>query len=199
VFNRTVAGVLAVGLLLGLTLASVIFGLVNRARPAPIYITPPAPTPTQPPTATPGPLRVDVAGEVLQPAVVELPAGSIVQDAIRAAGGFTDVANRDIINLAQPLADGNRVYVPAQGEPASPPVVSGEPTGGIPAAGALININTASQQELEELPGIGPVTAASIIDYRQANGPFTTPEDVTLVSGIGEGKLAQIKDLITVD
>jgi competence protein ComEA len=198
VLNKAMAGAVVVGLLLGVVLTAVAIGLLNRSRPAPIVITPPAPTPTQFPTATSGPLRVDVSGEVLQPAVVELPPGSIVQDAITAAGGFTEAADRDMINLAQPLADGIRVHVPAQGEAAPPPAAGGGVVD-LPAAGALININTAGEPELEELPGIGPVTAASIVAYRQANGPFVAIEDITLVSGIGEGKFAQIKDLITVD
>ena len=197
--NRNFAAALLVGLLLGLAIAVLAFALLNRTRPAPIYITPPAPAPTQLPTETPGPLRVHVSGEVLHPAVVKLPPGAIVQDAVNAAGGFTDAAERDLVNLAQPLADGLRVHVPAQDEAAPPPVVSGSTPSSAPAAGALININTATQQELETLPGIGPVTAANIIAYRQANSPFATIEDVTLVSGIGEGKFAQIKDLITVE
>lgn len=196
--DNKVAGVLMVGLFLGLAIAAVAFGLISRTRPAPIFITPPAPTATQLPTATAGPLRVDVSGEVKQPAVVELPAGSIVQDAIMAAGGFTEAAERDKINLAQRLADGDWVHVPAQGETAPPPVVRGSGID-LPAAGGLININTAGAQELEQLPGIGPVTAASIIAYREANGPFGTIEEITLVSGIGEGKLAQIRDLVTID
>lgn len=196
--DKKLGGALVVGLLLGLAIASVAFGLINRARPAPIFITPPAPTATQLPSATPGPLRVDVSGEVRQPTVVELPAGSIVQDAIMAAGGFTEAAERDMINLAQPLADGDWLHVPAQGETAPPPAVRGSGIE-LPAGGGLININTAGAQELEQLPGIGPVTAASIIAYREANGPFATIEEITLVSGIGEGKLAEIRDLVTVD
>lgn len=197
--NRNVAGALVVGLFLGLAIAILALTLLNRTRPAPIFITPPAPTATPLPTATSGPLRVHVSGEVMHPDVFELPAGAIVQDALNAAGGFTEAADRDLVNLAQPLADGLRVHVAAQGETASPPVVSGGATSAAPATGGLININTATQQELEELPGIGPVTAASIIAYRQTSGPFATIEDVTLVSGIGEGKFAQIKDLITIE
>lgn len=196
--DRNVAAVLAVVLFLGVALGALAVGVINRSRPAPIYITPPAPTPTLLPTATPGLLRVHVSGEVMRPDVVELPPGAIIQDAIEAAGGFTETADQDLVNLAQPLADGLRVHVPARGETESAPVVRGNAIE-IPAAGALVNINVASQQELEELPGIGPVTAEKIISFRQANGPFATIEEVTLVSGIGDGKFDQIRDLITVE
>ena len=117
---------------------------------------------------------------------------------VQIADVFTETADQDLVNLAQPLADGLRVHVPARGEVESPPVVRGSAIE-IPAVGALININIAGQQELEELPGIGPVTAEKIIAFRQANGPFATIEEVTLVSGIGDGKFAQIRDLITVE
>lgn len=190
------------------------WALGNRrgaAEPQGVEIIPPQPTataappPTEAPTVTPGPLRVYVSGAVANPAVYSLPAGSIIDDAVRAAGGFAPDANTVAVNLAQPVADGMQVYVPTLAEAVpTPPVVSAPAAtappsrmGGVTAAG-LININTATQADLEMLPGIGPTTAAAIISYRDANGPFATIEALMDVSGIGEGKFAAIKDLITV-
>jgi competence protein ComEA len=126
--------------------------------------------------------------------VYRLPLGSIVQDAVDAAGGPTADADLDRINLALQLEDQQHVYVARQGETDPPPPVSG---GG--SDGELVNINTASATELETLPGIGPVTAQHILDYREANGPFERVEDVQDVPGIGPATFEGMADLITVD
>lgn len=192
------------------------FGLATlrqRAQPAPIEIIPPPatatvpPSPTPEPAATAGPLRVYVSGAVVNPAVYTLPPGSIIDDAVRAAGGFAAGADRVAVNLAQPVADGMQVYVPtlSEAEPTPPPVslppgataTAAGRMGGITVDG-LININTSTQADLELLPGIGPATAANIIAYREANGPFATIEAIMDVPGIGEGKFEAIRDLITV-
>ncbi len=202
---------LAVLLLIGLG-----FGLAslrNGTQPAPIEIIPPQPTITPPPqpspqpTATTGFLHVYVSGAVVRPAVYELPPGSLIDDAVRAAGGFAAGADAAAVNLAQPAADGMQVHVPLLGEViATPPPVSLPPgaeatsasrMGGITTSG-LININTATQEDLETLPGIGPSTAANIIAYREANGAFTTIEAIKEVPGIGDGKFQAMQDLITV-
>jgi competence protein ComEA len=185
----------------------------GAAEPAGIEIIPPAPTattippPTPPPTATAGPWRVYVSGAVVNPAVYPLPPGSIVDDAVRAAGGLSADADAVAINLAAPLADGMQVYVPTLDESAAtpPPLSAPLPTvdpgasrmGGVTTAG-LININLATQADLEMLPGIGPTMAANIIAYREANGPFTAIEAIMDVPGIGDGKFGAIKELITV-
>jgi competence protein ComEA len=183
----------------------------EQAQPAVIGITPPPPTATAPPPATPaptatsGPLRVYVSGAVMHPAVYELPPGSILDDAVRAAGGFAPDADTVAVNLAQAAADGMQVYVPVMGESlATPPIISAplptQPTvrmGGV-TMGGLININTATQADLEMLPGVGPATAEKIIAHREANGPFATVEAIMDVPGIGEAKFAAMKDLITV-
>ncbi len=196
---------LIVGVLLGVAGGVGSMALSNRVRPAPIVIEPPAPTATPEPTPTPGPITVFVNGAVANPGVYTLAPESRVEQAIEVAGGFTSAANTAVVNLAQPLADGVQVYIPSQEE------VSGAPPAGVNQtntvlisasssgeSGGLININTASLDELDSLPGIGPSTAQKIIDYRENNGPFATIEDIMNVAGIGESKFNQIKDLITV-
>jgi competence protein ComEA len=181
-------------------------------QPVPIEIVPPQSTATPPaaptpaPTATTGPLRVYVSGAVVAPAVYALPPGSLIDDAVRAAGGFAADADQAAVNLAQPAADGMQIHVPAIGEVAvTPPAVSLPAAGATPASrlggittAGLININTADQAELEMLPGIGPSTAADILAYRAANGPFATIEAIMDVPGIGEGKFEAMRALITI-
>jgi competence protein ComEA len=164
----------------------------------PIVVSTPLPAPMSPPTPTPAPMRVYVSGAVRRPAVYELPLGSIVEDAIEAAGGAASDADLDCINLALEVQDQQQVYVPRRGEtsPPAPGASSGSGGGGV--AGAKVNINTATAAELETLPNIGPTMAQRIVDYRQANGPFETVEDIQDVPGIGVAKFAALKDLITV-
>jgi len=172
-------------------LGGVIFFLRRPQQPE-LIITSPPPTATPLPTPTPRPLRVYVSGAVNSPDVYELPAGSIVKDAIEAAGGATGEADLDRINLALSVADGQHIYVPKLGEE-SPPV--SPPTEPSPRAGGKVNINTASQSELETLPGIGPSKAQGIIENR----PYESIEEIKKVPGIGEVTFQKIKDLITVD
>jgi competence protein ComEA len=165
----------------------------------PIVVSTPVPTRTPLPTPTPAPVRVHVSGEVLQPGVYELSPGGIVQDAIEAAGGPAPNADLDCINLALELKDQQKVYVPCQGEMAPPPPLSGGgPGNGGTAEMSPLNINTATTTELERLPGIGPTLAQRIVEYRQANGPFVTVEDIQEVCGIGRATFEDLKDLITV-
>jgi competence protein ComEA len=177
---------------------------LKRPNPAPLEMVPPDPTPAPSPTSlpTPPPLRIYVTGAVAHPDVYQLPAGCIVKEAIQAAGGPTGEADLVHINLAQELHDQQQLYVPRTGEAAAPPpVIGAEPAqssaGG--AAGGKINLNTATAEELDTLPGIGPSFAQRIIEYRETNGAFKSIEDIVLVRGIGEATLAELKDLITVD
>jgi competence protein ComEA len=170
----------------------------HRQPSTPIVVSTPIPTSTPLPTATPAPIRVHVSGAVRQPAVYELALGSIVQDAVDAAGGPASDADLDCINLALELRDQQQVYVPRQGETGPPPPVSGgEPQGG-GSTGLPININTATTAELETLPRIGPTMAQRIVEYREANGPFAAIEDIQNVPGIGPATFEGMKDLITV-
>jgi competence protein ComEA len=134
---------------------------------------------------------------VPRPGVYALPKGARVQDAVSAAGGFLAEADKEFINLARVLEDGEFLEIPyAEGFSPVIPTLAEFPAA--PEATELININTASSFELETLPGIGPTTAQMIIDYREANGPFLSTEDIINVSGIGPGTYERIKDLITV-
>ncbi len=185
--EHRVAALTVVGLLLAASVAA--FAL--RWRPAAeIVIEPPA---TPEPTPTPSPILVYVSGAVVQADVYTLPPGSIVRDAVAAAGGAAPDADLNHVNLALRLEDGDHVYVPRVGELPTPMPTSG----GKPVISGPININTATQAELETLPGIGPTLAAAIVEYREKNGPFATIEDIQDVPGIGPSKYEAIRDLIT--
>lgn len=144
-------------------------------------------------TPTPYTLRVYVSGAVRNPDVYTLFQDSIVKDAMEAAGGPTEDADLERINLAMPVSDGQQIHVPRKGED-NPPV---QPPSSQPAVGAKVNINTAGTDLLESLPGIGPALAKRIVDHRQSQGPFERIEDVIEVSGIGEATFEAIRDLIT--
>jgi competence protein ComEA len=137
-----------------------------------------------------GQIAVYVVGEVMHPGVYTLPEGSRLQQAVEAAGGFTASADMIAVNLAMKLVDGMKVYVP--------PRVYRDAMKTTGEDNALINVNMASSSELEKIPGIGPVLAKRIIEYREQNGPFTTYEDLLKVQGIGEKTLAKIKPYIQV-
>jgi competence protein ComEA len=190
-------------LLVNLALVGGLFFWMKRPVSSPVEILPPDPTPAPTSTATPSPspLRVYVSGAVTRPDVYFLAPGSIVKDAIQAAGGVVGDADLIRINLAQELQDQQQIYVPCVGEAeAPPPVTGGEPTPSSRAGGSggEVNINTANIEELDSLPGIGPAFAQRIIEYREANGPFKSIEDITLVSGIGNATFEKIKDRITI-
>lgn len=204
--TATAWGWLAVGFFLGIVAGVGGLTMLNRVQPAPIVIQPPLPTSTPVPTDTPGPIHIYVNGQVAAPAVYALPPDSIVQTAVTAAGGFTAEADTAVVNLAQPLANGMQIYVPAVGEMVSAPVIGVEPAAGgagiggmAAAADNLVNINTATLEQLDTLPGVGPSTAANIITHRETNGPFASIEAIMDVPGIGQAKFAQIQALITVD
>jgi competence protein ComEA len=149
-------------------------------------------------TAAPsGEVAVHVAGRVRRPGLVRLPAGSRVQDAIRAAGGAASGADLDAVNLARKLADGEQIRVPAPGDPAPPPDPAVTPGGAGATPSAPLDLNTATPEQLDTLPGVGEVTASRIITYRSAH-PFTTVDELLEVPGIGQRRFDQLKDLVTV-
>ncbi len=148
------------------------------------------------PVPTDKPLVVHITGAVPRPGVYALPQGARVQDGISAAGGFLAEADKSNINLAELLDDGEKLDVPFI-EGGSPVLATPLPQV-VATTTELININTASNAELDSLPGIGPTTAQKIIDYRTQNGPFVSTEDIINVPGIGPGTYERLKDLITV-
>jgi competence protein ComEA len=143
-------------------------------------------------------LVVHVAGAVKAPGLHELPAGSRVADAIEAAGGLTQAADAARINLAAPVTDGERVYVLAVGEQEPTVAVGSGPSGPDGAPAGPVNLNTADAEALDSLPGIGPATAAAILEHRGKVGAFTTVDELLDVPGIGEAKLEALRDLVTV-
>ena len=200
-FERNRAFVLV--LLINLALMGGLYFWLRRPVSSPIEILPPDPTSSPAPTATstPSPLRVYVTGAVLRPDVYQLNTGSIVKDAVQAAGGVTDDADLVRINLAQELQDQQQIYVPCVGEDEPPPPVAGGESSSSSRSvdpSGKININTALTEELDTLPGIGPAFAQRIVEYREANGPFKSIEEITNVSGIGDVTFQKIKDCITV-
>lgn len=146
------------------------------------------------PTTTSGEVVVHVAGAVTAPGVYRLPTGSRVVDAVQSAGGLTADAQPDAVNLAALLGDGERVYVPRVGEVV--PVVSLAATGSTAPPGP-IDINRASADELDALPGVGPATAAAIVAFRDQHGPFGSVDDLADVRGIGPAKLEALRGLVT--
>lgn len=131
---------------------------------------------------------VHVLGQVARPGLYELRAGDRVIDAVAAAGGFTDAADPAGVNLARPLSDGEQLAVPAVGEtPVAAPGVAGD---------GRVDLNTADAAALDTLPRIGPAMAQRIIDHREANGPFSSVEDLRAVSGIGAKTVEALRPLV---
>lgn len=162
-------------------------------------------------SAAGGVMVVHMAGAVMVPGVHSVSMGARVHDAVVAAGGARSDADLDRLNLAAPLVDGSRVYVPMIGELTPPPLVDGGTTsitsgsqanpgptgsGTITDGGRPISLSTASSTDLQSLPGVGPSTAEAIIAYRDANGPFTAVDQLLDVRGIGPAKLSAVRDLV---
>jgi competence protein ComEA len=159
---------------------------------------PSVPLTSTPTTQLPSVATVHVAGAVTVPGVVELPGGSRVIDAVEAAGGALPDADLDRLNLAAPLADGDRVLVQRVGDPPAATVTPGAPAAGETAPAGPTNLNTASQAELETLPGIGPVLAQAIIAERERRGGFRSVNELRDVRGIGDARFAELESLVTV-
>jgi competence protein ComEA len=154
---------------------------------------PPIPTATAPTSRRESPrLFVDVVGAVRRPGLYRLRSGSRVADAVTRAGGVTRKARLSLVNLAAPLADGEQVVVPSRGA-----ATSGvdAPSDGADAA-APVQLSTATAEQLDALPGIGPVTAQKILEYRQQHGAFSSVDELDAIPGIGPKRLDQLRDLV---
>ena len=186
---------IVIGVVAGFLLAGAVLLVVRIPGGKPVVL---EPAPTQ------APITVHVVGAVVRPGVYSFPEGSRVQDAVTAAGGLLAEADPNLINLAAKLEDGQQLQIPAVGgsipgagatSPAPFAVIS--TPGGTAVNADLVNINTATVDQLDTLPGIGPTTAQKIIDYRTQHGPFAKIEDIMNVSGIGPATFDNIKNLIT--
>lgn len=182
-------------LILGVALVGAVgYGLMHRPPPLVLKVLPPEPTPLPTPTLTPAPVRLHIVGPVRTPGVYTLPPGASVADAIQAAGGPTEDADLERLNLAVEVQDQDQIVVPrrfavpTRGTQSAPK----EPSSG------LVNINTADSETLQTLPGIGPVLAGRIIDHRNEHGRFTTIEELIYVKGIGDATMEKLRPLITI-
>ena len=189
---------LAMTLLFVLVLIGTILFL-RRQEPVPLAIT----TPTPRPSPTTALLIVDVRGAVSKPGVYTLTVGSRVQDVLALAGDLLSNADPRALNLARKLNDGEQIYIPVVGEAtpapptAAPKSTTTSRTPTVKASQGKINLNTATLDELDVLPGIGPAIAQRILDYRAQTGDFKKIDEIKNVRGIGDAMFEQIKDLIT--
>jgi competence protein ComEA len=145
-------------------------------------------------SGAPAPVVVDVEGAVRQPGLVRLARGARVADAVARAGGTTAAADRAAVNLAAPVSDGQQVLVPRRGAAAAG--AAGAPSGGSATSTGPISLSTATAEQLDGLPGVGPVTAQKIVDYRTAHGSFHSVEELDAIPGIGPARLADLKGLV---
>ena len=182
------------GVLAGFALAGIMFAVVRAPAGAPIELAP---------RTNERAVAVHVIGAVPRPGFYEFEEGARVQDALEAAGGMLADGNAEAINLAARLEDGQQLRVPYIGDP----VGAGLFPGGDDASGSgrssgspgeLINLNTATSEQLDGLPGIGPTVAQQILDYRDDNGPFARTEELLNVPGVGPATFEGLKNLITV-
>lgn len=190
----------AVVLLLGALVVTVVVSAFGQ-QGSTTTVDAPAPSPSSAgdPSPTPGgELLVHVLGAVANPGLVTLAAGARVLDAVAAAGGLTEDADLSTVNLARPVTDGEQLAVPRVGEPLPPPPAAGSGAAASGSSASTVNLNTATQSDLETLPRIGPALASRILDWRAANGRFTSPADLLAITGIGQKLFDGLKDRVTV-
>jgi competence protein ComEA len=173
-------------------------GTPSAATPVPSAVRPAAAAAAAP--AAPR-LVVDVVGAVRRPGLYRLPPGARIADAVVRAGGFRRAADKEAINLAAPLADGEQVVVPrrisgSSGSTAHAATGPGAAPGAGAAATGPVHLSTATLEQLDALPGVGPVTAQKILDYRTEHGAFRSVDELDAVPGIGPARLDQLRDLV---
>lgn len=179
----------AVALVVVVAAVTIAIGIVRTGAEAAVETVPDAVSET----VAPATVYVHVSGEVAEPGLYRLDEGARVVDAVAAAGGFTDAASREAVNLARPVSDGEQLVVPAEGEEGSDAAGATAPEGD-----GRVNLNTADLAALDTLPRVGPAIAQRILDWREDNGRFTSVDDLLAVPGIGEKMLASLRDLVTV-
>jgi competence protein ComEA len=183
--SRRRALVVAAVVLVVLVLADRLLLGAGTAQPAQVVAPPAALTVADPR------IVIDVVGAVRQPGLYRLAQGARVADALQRAGGLTRKADRTLVNLAAPLADGQQVIVPAR-VPGASAAASAE--GSAPAG--PVHLNVATLEQLDALPGVGPVTAQKILDYRTKHGAFGSVDELDAISGIGPARLDTLRDLV---
>jgi competence protein ComEA len=159
-------------------------------------LAPPAAPPAETATAPPTQLVIDVVGAVRRPGLYRLEQGARIADAVARAGGATRRASLSLINLAAPLADGQQVVVPGRGSAAAGVAAAPGTAGAAGISAGPVHLNTATLEQLDTLPGVGPVTAQKILDYREKHGSFTSVDALDAVPGIGPARMEQLKDLV---
>jgi competence protein ComEA len=142
-------------------------------------------------------LVVHVVGQVRRPGLYRLRDGARMADAVHRAGGALPDADLAALNLAAPLVDGVQVVVPGRAEVVRPRGASNGDTGALGSTGPLVSLSSATVDELDQLPGVGPITAQKIVDYRTEHGPFASVDDLDAVPGIGPTRIDQLRDLVT--
>jgi competence protein ComEA len=181
--------------ILALVLVVVAWRHAVAGAPAPLRVAPVTPAPASP-AAAPAPaaarlLVVDVVGAVRRPGLVRLPEGSRVADAIANAGGLRRGAERAGVNFAAPVSDGQQVVVPQRGA-----AVAAGVGGAAPASTGPVSLSSATAEQLDALPGVGPATAEKIVAYRQQHGAFRSVDELDAISGIGPARIADLRGLV---
>lgn len=168
--------------------------LGGRLLLRPSQAAPPVPPPLAAPAAPPAPptIYVDVVGAVRKPGLYRLRRGARVADAVARAGGVAHGGQVELVNLAALVADGEQIVVPRRGS--SPPAATGTPAA--PSAAGPVHLNSATVEQLDALPGVGPVTAQKIVDYRTKHGAFESVDALDAIPGIGPARLDQLRDLV---
>jgi competence protein ComEA len=176
--------------ILALVLVVVVWRHTAAGSPAPLRVAPIAPARGSPPTVAARRLVVDVVGAVRRPGLVRLQEGSRVADAIARAGGLARGAERAGVNFAAPVSDGQQVLVPQRG------VAVGAAAGAVSSSSGPVSLSSATAEQLDALPGVGPVTAEKIVAYRQQHGAFRSVDELDAISGIGPSRIADLRALV---